>query len=67
MKKDTRKWCEIYKIAYYNSDECHSKQSLVPNMEASMSKPGFNSNSETKKEKKIIHVEVSVTIPTTKI
>jgi hypothetical protein len=29
-KKDTGKWCEYHKIPWHNTDECHSKQSLVP-------------------------------------
>ena len=28
-KKDTKKWCDFHKIPWHNTDECHSKQSLV--------------------------------------
>jgi hypothetical protein len=29
MKNDTGKWCDFQKIPWDNTDECHSKQSLV--------------------------------------
>ena len=29
MKKDIGKWCVFHKIPQHNTDECHSKQSLV--------------------------------------
>jgi hypothetical protein len=29
MKNDTKKWCNFQKIPWHNTDECHSKQSLV--------------------------------------
>jgi hypothetical protein len=28
-KNDTQKWCDFHKIPCHNTDECHSKQSLV--------------------------------------
>jgi hypothetical protein len=28
-KKDTRKWCELHKNPWHNTNECHSIQSLV--------------------------------------
>jgi hypothetical protein len=49
MKKDTGKWCEFHKIPWHNTDECHSKQSLVVEMKASESDPGSNSDSEPDK------------------
>jgi hypothetical protein len=30
--KDTRKWCKFHKIPWHNTDECHSKQSLLAEM-----------------------------------
>jgi hypothetical protein len=29
MKKDTEKWWDFHKIPWHNTNECHSKQSLV--------------------------------------
>jgi hypothetical protein len=67
MKKDTGKWCEFHKIPWHNTDECHSKQSLVAEMKASESDPGSNSDSEPDKGKWIIDAEPSATVTTTKI
>jgi hypothetical protein len=66
-KKDTGKWCEFHKIPWHNTDECHSKQSLVAEMKASESDPGSNSDSEPDKGKQIIDAEPSATVTTTKI
>jgi hypothetical protein len=38
MKKDTRKWCEYHKIPWHNTEDCHSKQSIVDDMKDSESK-----------------------------
>ena len=35
MKKDTGKWCEYHKIPWHNTEQCHSKKSLVVEMKAS--------------------------------
>ena len=40
--KDTMKWCEFYKIPWQNTDECHSKQSLVVEIKYSDSDPDSN-------------------------
>jgi hypothetical protein len=64
-KKDTGKWCEFHKIPWHNTDECHSKQSLL----VSLKKRSWNPDSESDSEqgKWIIDAEPSATITTTKI
>jgi hypothetical protein len=65
-KKDTGKWCEFHKIPWHNTDECHSKQSLLAEMKSSESDANSDSDSEPDKGKWIIDIEPSVTITTTK-
>jgi hypothetical protein len=67
MKKDTGKWCEFHKIPWHNTDECHSKQSLVAKMKASESEAGSDSESDPDKGKWIIDTEPSATVTTTKV
>jgi hypothetical protein len=33
-KKDISKWCDFDKSRWHNTDECHTKQSLVVEMKA---------------------------------
>jgi hypothetical protein len=33
MNKDTGKWCEYHKIPWHNTEECHSKKSLMAELE----------------------------------
>jgi hypothetical protein len=66
-KKDTGKWCEFHKIPSHNINECHSKQSLVVEMKASNSEAGSNFELDLDKGKRIIGVEPSATITTTKV
>jgi hypothetical protein len=48
MKKDTGKWCEYHKIPWHNTEECHSKKSLVVEMKASESEVDSDSESNPK-------------------
>lgn len=71
-KKDTGKWCEFHKSPWHNTDECHSKQSLLAEIKASESYPDSDSDSEPNvavndKGKQIIDAEPSVTVTTTQI
>ena len=38
-KKDTGKWCKFHKIPWKNTDECHSKQSLVAEIKDKLPNP----------------------------
>jgi len=67
MEKDTGKWCDFHKIPWHNTDECHSKQSLVVEMKASDLEAGSDSELDLEKGKKIINAKQSVTIATTKV
>jgi hypothetical protein len=62
MKKDTGKWCEFHKIPWHNTDECHSKQSLVVELKEKELEPDSDSDSENNKGKCIIDVEPTATI-----
>ena len=50
-KKDTGKWCELYKIPWHNIDECQAKQSLVAEMKSSQLDPDSDSKIEPDKGK----------------
>jgi len=45
-KKDTGKWCEFHKSPWHNTNEHHSKQSLVVEIKASESDPDSDSDFE---------------------
>jgi hypothetical protein len=50
-KKDTRKWCDLNKIPWHNTDECHSKQSLVVELKEIVSSPESDSDSDNNKRR----------------
>jgi hypothetical protein len=66
MKKDMGKWCEYHKSTWHNTDECHSKKSLMVELKASNSRDYSNSESNLEGGKHIIDVEPSDTVATTK-
>jgi hypothetical protein len=45
-KNYTRKWCNFHKRPWHNTDECHSKQSLVAEIKDKEPNPGSESNYE---------------------
>jgi hypothetical protein len=67
QRKDTGKWCEYHKIPWHNTEECHSKQSLVAEMKDSESEEDSDSESNPESGKWIIDVEPSATVATTKV
>ena len=70
-KKDTRKWCEIYKSPTHNTSEFHTKQSPTIELKASKSDACSDPESEPDKRndkgKKIIDAKPNATTSTTKI
>jgi hypothetical protein len=67
MKKDIGKWCDFHKIPLYNTNECHTKQSLVVELKNSKLDPDSNSDLDTGKGKHIIDAEPSANVTTTQI
>jgi hypothetical protein len=66
-KKDTRKWCDFHKIPWHNTDECHSKQSLVVEIKDKESNPDSESDSENNGRRQIIDADPTATVVTTTI
>ena len=66
-KKDTGKWCYFHKSPWHNTNECHTKQSLVAEMKSLELDPDFDSDSEMDKGKQIVDAKPSATIATTHI
>jgi hypothetical protein len=67
MKKDTGKWYEYHKSPWHNIDECLSKKSLVAELKDFDSEDDFDSESNPEGGKKIIDVEPSAMVATTKV
>jgi hypothetical protein len=65
-KKDMGKCCEYHKIPWHNTEECHSKKSLMVEIKSSNSEEDSNSESNPKGGKYIIDVEPSAMVSTTK-
>jgi hypothetical protein len=67
MKNDTRKWCDFHKIPWHNTDECHSKQSLVAKIKEKDSNHDSESNSENTGRRQIINVYPTTIVITASI
>lgn len=71
MKKDTNKWCEFHRTPTLNMNECHVNQALVAKVKDSETNACSNSElepqKETEKGKKIIDVEPTAMVATTKL
>jgi hypothetical protein len=66
-KKDTRKWCEFHKIPWHNTDECHSKQSLVAEIKDKEPNPDSKSDSENNGKGQIIDADPTAIVATATI
>jgi hypothetical protein len=66
-KKDTGKWCDFHKIPWHNTDECHSKQSLVVEIKDKELNPDSKSNSENTGRRQIIDANPTATVAITTI
>jgi hypothetical protein len=66
-KKDTRKWCDFHKIPWHNTDECHSKQSLVAEIKDKEPNPDSESDSENTSKGQIIDADPTAIVATTTI
>jgi hypothetical protein len=63
MKKDTGKWCDFQKLPWHNTDECHSKQSLVVEIKRQVeTNPDSDSNSENTGRRQIIDAETPLPV-----
>jgi hypothetical protein len=51
MKNDTGKWCDFNKIPWHNTDECHSKKSLVAEVKDKEPNPDSESDLENIKNR----------------
>jgi hypothetical protein len=67
MKKDTGKWCNFHKIPWHNTDECHSKQSLVAKIKDKETNPDSESDYENTGKRQIIDADPTTIVLTTTI
>ena len=61
------KGCEYHKIPSHNTEKCRSKQSLVAKIKASELEVDSDSESNLEGGKRIINVEPSAIVTTTKV
>jgi hypothetical protein len=66
-KKDTRKWCDFHKIPWHNTDECHSKQSLVAEIKDKELNPDSESDFENIGKRQIIDADPTAIVATATI
>jgi hypothetical protein len=66
-KKDTRKWCDFHKIPWHNTDECHSKQSLVVEIKDKEPNPDSKYDSKNTGKGHIIDADPTAIVATAAI
>jgi hypothetical protein len=66
-KKNTGKWCDFHKIPWNNTDECHSKKSLVSEIKDKELEPDSESDSKNAGKGHIIDTDPIVIVTTTTI
>jgi hypothetical protein len=67
MKKDTGKWCDFHKIPWHNTNEFHSKQSLVVEIKEKYLNLDLESDLENNGRRKIINIEPTAIVVTATI
>jgi hypothetical protein len=66
-KNDTGKWCDFHKIPLHNTDECHSKKSLVNEVKDTEPDLDLESDPENIENKQIIDAYPTAIFATTTI
>jgi hypothetical protein len=64
-RTDTGKWCDFHKIPWHNTDECHSKKSLVAKIKDKEQNPDSKSDSKNIGKGKIIDTSPTVIVMNT--
>ena len=67
MKKDTRKWCDFHKITWHNTNEFHSKKSLVVEIKDKETNPNLESDSSNNGRRQIIDTDPTAIVATATI